>query len=213
MLVWCSRAAARLAAKPLRSHPVAAHALRQDLERHPASQRDLLGFVHDPHSAPADLTEDLIVADLCERRAPGPGIFGHLFDILFLPGSLDLLYPDHRREQLADLFGELWVAVNIFLERGPLAAPEAIRKFLGQMVEQVILFRFRARHRVESLEASRHRGRDRLHQKGSSTCERAGGEGEVQHQGLKLRMPSDGVKGLIALDPPPISVASHDQAL
>ena len=69
MLVWCSRAGgAGLAAEPLQDHPVAGDLPRQDLERDPAAQRDLLGLVDDAHAAPADLAEDPVVADLPEGR-------------------------------------------------------------------------------------------------------------------------------------------------
>ena len=141
-----SRRGAGLAAEPLLDHPVAGHLPRQDLERHPAAQRDLLGLVHHAHAAPADLAEDPVVADLAQGWIRGPGILGLL---LALPHTLGLLDLDHRREQLADLIGQLRVAVGVFLERGAFAAAEASREFLGQLIEQVILFRFRDRHRSD----------------------------------------------------------------
>ena len=55
---------AGLAAEPLLDQPVAGNLPWQDLERHAAAQRDLLGLVHDAHAAPADLAEDPVVADL-----------------------------------------------------------------------------------------------------------------------------------------------------
>ena len=55
---------AGLAAEPLLEQPVPGHVPWQDLERHPAAQRDLLGLVHHAHPAPADLAEDPVVADL-----------------------------------------------------------------------------------------------------------------------------------------------------
>ena len=63
----------------------------------------------------------------------------HLFD---LPPALHLLHHDHRREQLADLLGQVRVAFGVFLERGAFAAAEPFGEFLGQLIEQVILFRF-----------------------------------------------------------------------
>ena len=68
---------AGLAAEPLLDHPVAGHMSRQDLERHAAAQRDLLGLVHDAHAAPADLAEDPVVADLksgSDSRPGNPGL-------------------------------------------------------------------------------------------------------------------------------------------
>ena len=35
----------------------------EDLQRHAAVQRPLLGLVHDPHAAPADLAEDPVIAE------------------------------------------------------------------------------------------------------------------------------------------------------
>ena len=65
---------AGLAAEPLLDHPVAGDLPRQDLQRHPAAQRDLLGLVHHAHAAPADLAEDPVVADSARRWIRGPGI-------------------------------------------------------------------------------------------------------------------------------------------
>ena len=67
---------AGLAAEPLLDQPVAGHLPRQDLQRHPAAQRDLLGLVDHAHAAPADLAEDPVVADLPQGRIRGPGIPG-----------------------------------------------------------------------------------------------------------------------------------------
>ncbi len=41
---------------------------RQDLERNPPPQRDLLGLVDDPHPAPAHLAQEAKVAELAEAR-------------------------------------------------------------------------------------------------------------------------------------------------
>ncbi len=149
MLVWCNRAAARrLAAEPLLDHPIARHLPRQDLQRHGAAQRDLLGLVHHPHPAPADLTEDPVVTDLPQRWNRGPGILGLL--LLGRPDAVGLLHLDQRREQLADVVGQVRVAVDVFLERGAFAAAVAGGEFLGQLIEQVILPRLGDRHRLRS---------------------------------------------------------------
>ena len=41
---------------------------RQDLERDPPPQRDLLGLVDDPHPAPAHLAQEAEVAELADAR-------------------------------------------------------------------------------------------------------------------------------------------------
>ena len=115
---------------------------RQDLERHPAAQRDLLGLVHHAHAAPADLAEDPVVADLVCERSDSAAREIRRSPPRILPQALGLLDFDHRREQLADFVGQLRVAIGVFLERRPFAAPETSREFLGQSIEQVILFRF-----------------------------------------------------------------------
>ena len=144
-----------LAAKPLLDHPVARHLPRQDLQRHAAAQRDLLGLVHDPHATPADLAEDPVVADLAQGWIRGPSVAG-LIHVLALPATLGLLDLDHRREQLADLLGQLRVAIGVFLECRPFAGPEPRRELLGQSIQKVILVRFRDRHRLRSFPDARH---------------------------------------------------------
>ena len=91
------RRGAGLAAEPLLDHPVAGHRPRQDLQRHPAAQRDLLGLVDHAHAAPADLAEDPVVADQGRGRIRGPKTRGL---VLALPGIIDLLHFDQRREEI-----------------------------------------------------------------------------------------------------------------
>jgi hypothetical protein len=149
---------AGLVAEPLQGLGVAARAGREDLQGHLSAQRDLLGLVDHPHAAAADLAEDAEVADLAQgRRRPG-----RFVSALVLADLLGLLEPDHRREQVADLFGQLRVAIDVFLERRPFATPEAFREFLRQLIEQVILSRFRDRHRSRSFRSAWHRDQDRL---------------------------------------------------
>ena len=144
MLVWCSRAAAR-ASRRNRSSVIRSrgHMPGQHLERHPPAERDLLGLVDDPHASPADLSQNPVIADLLQRCSRS-GSFRFAFSIDCR--LVDLLDLDHRREELADVVGQLRVAIGVFLERGAFAAPEAVGEFLGQSIEQVILFRIRDRH-------------------------------------------------------------------
>ena len=63
MLVWCSLAAAS-ASRRKRSHRLGgqAQAAAEDLQGHPAVERDLPGLVDDAHAAAAQLADDLEVA-------------------------------------------------------------------------------------------------------------------------------------------------------
>ena len=56
--------------EPLQLPGVERRGERQDLQRHPAAQRELLGLVDDAHAAPADLAEDPEVA---QEPSPRPG--------------------------------------------------------------------------------------------------------------------------------------------
>jgi len=78
-----------------------------------------------------------------ETQNPYLGILA----FLTLPDTFGLLHSDHRRKELADLIGQLGVPVGVFLERWAFTAPEALREFLGQSIEQLVLFRIRDRHR------------------------------------------------------------------
>ena len=59
-----------LAIEPFHLFLVVQDADRQHLERDPAAQYLLLGFVHHPHSTPADLANDPEAGD-CRNRARG----------------------------------------------------------------------------------------------------------------------------------------------
>ena len=141
---------AGLAAEPLLDHPVAGDLPRQDLERNAAAQRDLLGLVNDAHAAPADLAEDPVVADFAQgwirgRRIPA---IERLVALAGTPSACSTLTIAGKSSRISS--ASSGIAVGVFLERRAFAAAEAIRKFLGQLIEQVVLFRFRDRHRSSS---------------------------------------------------------------
>ena len=73
MLVWCSRAAERASRSNRRTCLASASAPgRQDLQRHAAAERFLLGLVDDPHPAAAHLAQQAELAQPA-RRAPAIG--------------------------------------------------------------------------------------------------------------------------------------------
>jgi hypothetical protein len=76
---------------------------------------------------------------------------------------LDALDLDQRREQFADLVGQVGAAVDVLLQAGPLAAPEPRGELLGQLVEPPVIGGTRVRgHRSDPLPSTRHRSQDRL---------------------------------------------------
>ncbi len=126
---------AGLVAEAVQGLGVAEGAARQDLQRHATAEGDLLGLVDDPHAAAADLAEEAEVADLSRGRRG----LGRLAAARVLADLLGLLEPDHRREHLADLVGQIGIAVDVLLERRPLA-PAIPRGELGrQVVEPCVL--------------------------------------------------------------------------
>ena len=102
------------------------------LERDPAAERDLLGLVHDPHPAAADLAHHPVVAHLRERRRRLASSRLRLGASQHFLGLLDL---HQRREQLADLVGHRRAAVDVFLQARPLAAAIPLGELLGQLVK------------------------------------------------------------------------------
>ena len=135
MLVWCSRAAA-LASRSNRRTCCGSEQGRvgQDLQRHAAAQRLLLGLVDHAHAAAADLAEDAVVA---QPLQPGRGVDGHAAGGAAGAVGAEVLHPDQDREEVADLVGQLGVAPAVFLERGPLAAALAVEEVLGQELDGV----------------------------------------------------------------------------
>src|SRR5262249_43508020 len=129
---------AGLAAEPFDLRAVLERAPREDFEGDAATERDLLGLVHDAHATPTDLADDAVIADLSRRcgarrgRRPGQ---------LDAPIVLDLLDFDQGGEQLANLAGQIGVAVGVLPEAGPLATAVSLGELLGEPVEQGILSR------------------------------------------------------------------------
>jgi hypothetical protein len=105
------------------------------------AEGDLLGLVDDSHAIAADLAQDAKVAQLLQRRSFGRGFIGLAAVVL---GLFDL---DHGREQVAEVAGQVGITVEVLLQGGTLAGPQADRKLLGQLIEQGVLPGFRGGHR------------------------------------------------------------------
>ena len=101
---------------------------REELQRHVAAERDLLGLVDDAHAAAAQLAEDAIVAEPLHIRRPGRSDSR----IVGLRDG-DVLEHGQGGEDLEDLLGALGVAVGVLLERRPLAGAVAVEELLGQL--------------------------------------------------------------------------------
>jgi hypothetical protein len=114
-----------------------AHGLQEEhdfihaLIGNPAFAAKVLGLVHDPHPAAADLADDAIIPDaiqllaaLLALPADRPG------DI---PGMvLEVLDHHQRREDLANLLGQLRMAAAVFLDRRTLPPLLALEEFFHQ---------------------------------------------------------------------------------
>ncbi len=104
----------------------------QELQRHAAAQRDLLGLVDHPHPAPADLADDPVVADLARlRRGHRPAV------VLGLRRRPELVDQRHRGEHAADRLGQRGIPRRVLLDGGTLAPPPPRQELLGQRLDRV----------------------------------------------------------------------------
>jgi hypothetical protein len=74
MFVWCSLATARLALEAAQVPWVDPGVGGQDLDGDVPAQGELLRLVDDAHAAPANLTQDLVIPQLPQRRRGGRGL-------------------------------------------------------------------------------------------------------------------------------------------
>ena len=109
----------------------------QDLQGDVPAERLLDRLVDDAHAAPADLAEDRVVAQpprVATEVGDPPGALG---DGLAAVDGEVLLELDQRRQDLADLLGDLGVSGRVVVDARPLAAPEALEERLGHQVDRV----------------------------------------------------------------------------
>ncbi len=100
-----------------------------------APQRNLLGLVDDAHAPLADLAEDAEIAELPhDRRGRCRGWPGGVPAIV-----LDLLDLHHGGEQLADVLGQLGMAVDVLLETRPFAGTVPRGELVGESREQDVV--------------------------------------------------------------------------
>ena len=130
----------RLALEPPHLLGVQQRAGREHLQGHAPAQRLLLGLVDDAHAAPADLAEDAVVAQPLQPAATAAAPFAAASEPVVPPElSPRSSIIKERREQVADLVGQLGVALGVFAERRPLAAALAVEELLGQHLDGVAL--------------------------------------------------------------------------
>ena len=110
---------------------------RKHLERHAAAQRLLLGLVHHTHTAAADLAEDAVIAQPLEPDAHGRAIFGGQRAGGGAGALAQVFHHEQRREQVANLGGQVGVPLEILAERGLFAAAFAVEELLGQQLNGV----------------------------------------------------------------------------
>jgi ParB-like chromosome segregation protein Spo0J len=103
----------------------------QHLEGHAPAQCLLLGLVHDPHPAPADLAQDAIVTHLLETFTVNlHRVADRTRDIV--GAGLEVLDHEHGFEHVADFVGQVGVAVAILLDGRLLAAFAAGQELVGE---------------------------------------------------------------------------------
>ena len=138
MLVWCSRAAA-LASRWKRTSSLGSSSrwLAQDLQRHAAAQRFLLGLVDNAHAAAADFTQQAEVAQPLAGGAPAGTSPDRRCSRSTspVPGLKSSTNPEDR-EELADLAGQVGMTRGIFVDRRTFASPAAIEEFLGEVLDR-----------------------------------------------------------------------------
>ncbi len=127
---------ARLPPKTLQVRRIATQSERQHLQGDVTAQRFLDRFVDHPHAAAANLSKDVIIAQLFQgssigRDAGGAGVNR--------PGFLGtcLFNHDQGGKDLVDFLGQIGVSLGVFTDGRPFAAPIALDKLLGQLIDRV----------------------------------------------------------------------------
>ena len=112
----------------------------QHLQGHATAQRLLLGFVHDPHPAPADFPQQAEVPQpLQQRTDPGNDRAGDA------PGDvarawLEVFHQPEHREELADLAGQVGITLGVLLQRGSFAPPAPLEKIIGEVLDRRLIW-------------------------------------------------------------------------
>jgi hypothetical protein len=144
--VWVVQAGGGLGldAEPLDLPGVHRGGHRQELQRHAAAQRDLLGLVDDPHAAAADLADQPEVAQLAEpgrrvgRRGPDPVRSSNR-------PLAQVVHQLQRRDQQPQPLGLRRVAGEEVLHVHRIARLEPVGELLDQVLEERFVAVIRAR--------------------------------------------------------------------
>jgi hypothetical protein len=116
MLVWWSLAAARASAlETAYLLGIGQRHGREHLQRDATAQRLLLGFVDDSHAAPSDLAKDAIVPQPLQHGGSwGDAIVAGQRFARAARALAQVLHHQKCREELANLVGQVGVAVKVF---------------------------------------------------------------------------------------------------
>src|SRR5262249_25493987 len=118
----------------------------QHLEGDAPAQGLLLGLVNHAHAAAADLAQDAVVADLFQAfTVAGYGVGGRTVDVA--GPRLQVLDHEHGFEDVADLVGQVGVAVAVFLDGELLAVLAAGQELVGEQFDRAA-FTAGGRHRA-----------------------------------------------------------------
>ncbi len=110
---------------------------REHLECDSPAQRFLLGLVDHAHAAATDLAEDPVVAQPLDSHAYRRAVVRGERAGSVARALAEVFHHEQRREEVADVFGEIRVAFNVLAKRRLLTAAFAIEKLLGKGLDRV----------------------------------------------------------------------------
>src|SRR5262249_9069891 len=117
---------------------IATQSKRQYLQSDMATEGFLNRFINDAHAAPADLPNNVIIAELFQGPPIGGDAGARGVEGLRLLGAR-LFYHYQSRKNLVDFLGQLGMTLCVFTDGRPFAAPIALDKLLRQLINRVSL--------------------------------------------------------------------------
>jgi hypothetical protein len=118
---------------------------RQHLDGHVPAQRKLLRLVDDAHAAAAHLTQNLIIAQVPQRRRGGRSLRRTRLARRLVAG-LGLFHEEQGRQHVANLVRMLGVAAGEFLDGRTLALPEGLHELVRDLPKWVCFRRIIVAH-------------------------------------------------------------------